>query len=141
MRRCGSWSGGRISRATWWWASMRRKTRHCTRTPMLATATSRRGRTTGDTAASTTTNRRLRVSETTVRVRTFTNRQVAVMLIARLFALGCVFLGAVVIWMTWYATAQWLAWIVVAGCWLAMKELADGIGDAVQMLEGMHRNR
>lgn len=81
------------------------------------------------------------MSETTVRVRTFTNRQVAVMLIARLFALGCVFLGAVVIWMTWYATAQWLAWIVVAGCWLAMKELADGIGDAVQMLEGMHRNR
>src|SRR6185436_6513361 len=141
MRRCGSWSGGRISRATWWWASMRRKTRHSARTPMLATATSRRGRTTGDTAASTTTNRRVRVSETKVQVRTFTHRQVVVMLIARLFALGCVFLGAVVIWLTWYAATQWLAWIVVGGCALAMKELADGEADAAQMLEGLRRER
>jgi len=66
---------------------------------------------------------------------------VVVMLIARLFALGCVFLGAVVIWLTWYAATQWLAWIVVGGCALAMKELADGAADAAQMLEGLRRER
>ena len=79
------------------------------------------------------------MSETTVRVRTITDRQAAAMLIARLFALGCVFLGAVVIWLTWYVTAQWLAWIVVAGCAFAMKELAEGAADAVRMLESMRR--
>jgi hypothetical protein len=73
------------------------------------------------------------------KVQAFTRRQVAALLAARLFAFGCVFLAAVVIWLAWYAAAQWLAWVVVAGCALAMKELAEGAADAVRMLEGMRR--